>query len=88
MMPGYRGMPQPSPSVTPALSDQSQNDVKPAIQAAALTGYSGKRDENATCNENRFLPEASFGLRVLSFPASACVCPCVRQTTACPRDNS
>ena len=35
-----------------------------------------------------FLPEASFGLRVLSLPAS--VCPCVRvcQSRACPHDNS
>ena len=33
-----------------------------------------------------FLPEASFGLRVLSLPAS--VCPCVYQSLACPHDNS
>ena len=32
------------------------------------------------------LPEASFGLRVLSLPA--CVCLCVRQSWACPSDNS
>ena len=31
-----------------------------------------------------FLPEASFGLRVLSSPASVCVC----QSLACPHDNS
>ena len=38
----------------------------------------------------RLLPEASFGLRVLSLPASVClcVCPSVRQSRACPRDNS
>ena len=37
-----------------------------------------------------FLPEASIGLRVLSLPASVCVCVCpsVRQSRACPRDNS
>ena len=39
-----------------------------------------------------FLPEASFGLRVLSSPASVglCVrvCVCVWQSRACPRDNS
>ena len=37
-----------------------------------------------------FLPEASFGLRVLSLPACVCmcVCPCVRQSWACPCDNS
>ena len=43
-----------------------------------------------------FLPEASFGLRVLPLPAcvcvrlSVCLCvrPCVRQSWACPRDNS
>ena len=39
-----------------------------------------------------FLPEASFGLRILSLPASVClyvyVCPSVRQSLACPRDNS
>ena len=36
------------------------------------------------------LPEASFGLRVLSLPACVCVCvcPCVRQSRDCPRDNS
>ena len=35
------------------------------------------------------LPEASFGLRVLSSPASVCPCPCVCvcQSLACPRDN-
>ena len=32
-----------------------------------------------------FLPEASFGPRVLSLPASVCVC--VRQSRVCPRDN-
>ena len=31
-----------------------------------------------------FLPEASFGLRVLSLPVSVCVC----QLLACPHDNS
>ena len=37
-----------------------------------------------------FLPEASFGLRVLSLPASVCVCVClsVCQSRVCPRDNS
>ena len=39
-----------------------------------------------------FLPEASFGHRVLSLPASVCVCRCVCQfvclSLACPRDNS
>ena len=37
-----------------------------------------------------FLPEASFGLGVLSLPACVClcVCLCVRQSHACPRDNS
>ena len=38
-----------------------------------------------------FLPEASFGLRVLSSPASVCVSVCVCQSVcqslACPRDN-
>ena len=38
----------------------------------------------------QLLPEASFGLRVLSLPASVClcVCVCVYQSRACPRDNS
>ena len=38
----------------------------------------------------RFLPEASFGLRVLSSPASVgmCVRVCVYQSRACPHDNS
>ena len=41
-----------------------------------------------------FLPKAIFGLRVLSLPASVCVCVyvcfCVNlcQSLACPRDNS
>ena len=37
-----------------------------------------------------FLPEASFGLRVLSLPVSVCVCVSVsvRQPPACPRGNS
>ena len=37
-----------------------------------------------------FLPEASFGLRVLSSPASVglCVRVCVYQSRACPHDNS
>ena len=40
----------------------------------------------------QFLPEASFGLRVLSLPASVCVCLSVClsvcQSLACPHDNS
>ena len=41
-------------------------------------------------NYNCFLPEASFGLRVLSLPASVCSCVrvCVCQSRACPHDNS
>ena len=37
-----------------------------------------------------FLPEASFGLRVLSLPASVCVSVClsVCQSLVCPSDNS
>ena len=37
-----------------------------------------------------FLPEASLGLRVLSLPASVCLCVrvCVYQIRACPHDNS
>ena len=38
---------------------------------------------------NDLLPEASYGLRVLSLPASLSlsVCVCVRQSPVCPRDN-
>ena len=38
----------------------------------------------------KFLPEASFGFRVLSLPASVCLCVCVSlcQSLACPCDNS
>ena len=42
----------------------------------------------------QFLPEASFGLQVLSLTAPVClcvrvfVCPCVCQSRACPHDNS
>ena len=43
-------------------------------------------------NSVQFLHEASFGLRVLSLPASVCVClsvcPSVCQSLACRRDNS
>ena len=35
-----------------------------------------------------FLPEASFGLWVLSLPAYVCVCVSVRQSHTCPCDNS
>ena len=37
-----------------------------------------------------FLPEACFGLRVLSLPACVCVCVrvSVRQSSACPCNNS
>ena len=38
-------------------------------------------------NSKGFLPEASFGLPVLSSPASVCVSVCVCQSLACPRDN-
>ena len=38
------------------------------------------------------LPEASFGLRLLSLPASVCLCVhvsvCVYQSRACPHNNS
>ena len=43
-------------------------------------GWRGSMETGA----NPFLPEASFGLRVLSSPASVCVC----ESLACPRDNS
>ena len=53
----------------------------------------GLLDSNC-CHHNKaagpfikhFLPEASFGLRVLSLPVSVCVC--VYQSLACPDDNS
>ena len=35
-----------------------------------------------------FLPEASFGLRVLSSPVSVGLCVCVYQSRACTHDNS
>ena len=56
----------------------------------ALTKYLYQHQKLGT---ERFLPEASFGLRVL-LPASVCVCVClyvflpVCQSLACPRDNS
>ena len=34
----------------------------------------------------KLLPEASFGLQILSLPASVCLSVC--QSLACPRDNS
>ena len=37
---------------------------------------------------NHFLPEASFGLRVLSSPAPVYLFVCVYQSLACPHDNS
>ena len=41
-------------------------------------------------SDQQFLPEASFGLRVLSSPASVGLCArvCVYQSRACPHDNS
>ena len=41
-------------------------------------------------SDQQFLPEASFGLRVLSSPLSVylSVCVCVYQSLACPHDNS
>ena len=35
-----------------------------------------------------FLPEASFGLRVLSWPLSVYLSVCVYQSLACPHDDS
>ena len=42
------------------------------------------------CMQSTFLLEASFGLRILSLPASVCVSVClsVCQSLACPSDNS
>ena len=49
-------------------------------------------DHNLDASGASFLPEASFGLRVLSSPASVCVSMCVCQyvcqSLASPRDNS
>ena len=40
-------------------------------------------------DSNHLFSEVSFGLQVLSLPACVClsVCPCVRQSQACPRDK-
>ena len=61
-------------------------------------GYFGVNAALVNClvdsTDNAFLPEASFGLRVLSSPLSVylsvcvCVCVCVYQSLACPHDNS
>ena len=41
------------------------------------------------CSIIRLLPEASFGLPLLSvLPLCLCVCASVHQSRACPRDNS
>ena len=51
-------------------------------------GHEWSNDNNMI----HFLPEASFGLRVLSLPASVCLCVsvrvCVCQPRACPRHKS
>ena len=39
-------------------------------------------------NHITFLPEVSFGHRVLSSPVSVGLCVCVYQSRACPHDNS
>ena len=48
------------------------------------------RDVHETYFTNNFLPEASFGLWVLSSPASVCLfrCVCMYQSLACRYDNS
>ena len=75
-----------SPASRQRVADQSQpisNQLainRPLVADRSPTG-------------RRFLPEASFGLRVLSLPACVCVCVCVcvclcvRQSWACPSDN-
>ena len=54
----------------------NQNNSVPARQGLIFFSTSW--------NGFRFLPEASFGLRVLSLPLCVCVC----QSWVCPRDNS
>ena len=61
------------------ISQQNENCVHDTSQ----TNGSVRMGEKA-----RFLPEASFGLRVLSSPASVGLCVCVYQSRACPHDDS
>ena len=68
--------------------------TKPCICVWFTTdrNYPYSQEDHYTGNgEMCFLPEASFGLRVLSSPASVCVrvcvCQSVCQSLVCPRDN-
>ena len=64
--------------------------TQPVVIAAENTKH---REKQSRVNFSNFLPEASYGLRVLSLPASVCVCVCVyvcvcvRQSSVCPDDN-
>ena len=77
-----------------------QFDIRDSVRES-LIGFSHFHDDNirppnyVSVHSKKyahlsFLPEASFGLRVLSSPASVglCVRVCVYQSRACPHDNS
>ena len=68
---------------------ESKNWVSP-VRLAPDAGEIKRKFFCASKWEFEFLPEASFGLRVLSSPASVglCVRVCVYQSRACPDDNS
>ena len=69
-------------------------DHSPDCQMEHPPPWSIRPTSCSTCmgTDLSFLPEASFGHRVLSSPASVglcvCVCMCVYQSRACPLDNS
>ena len=62
-----------------------------SIRCISLTIYISFLIHNiGNFSSSMFLPEASFGLQVLSLPLSVCMCVrlCMHQSCACPRDNS
>ena len=68
----------------PVLKGFNVTPPKIPVVPVIMPDLSWKFHENPlTC----FSPEASYGLRVLSSPASLCVCVCVRQSQVCPDDN-
>ena len=56
--------------------------------SVSLVWYAYQNHILMASDYNTFLPEANFGLRVLSLLASVCVCVSVRQSRVCPCSNS
>ena len=70
------------PNITYLLTPGKQKFAHRTLTFCCLVTHYG------VLEPGRFLPEASFGLRVLLSPASVGQCVCVYQSWACPHDNS